>query len=42
MKLICLFLMTIFINFAILKKESNYLKAYEGDYDIGDLDEEDL
>ena len=42
MKWICLFLLTIFINFAILKKESNYLKAYEGDYDIGDLDEEDL
>ena len=42
MKLIYLFLLTIFIDFVILKKESKYLKAHEEDYDIGDLDEEDL
>ena len=42
MKSFYLFLLTIFIDFVILKKESKYLKAHEEDYDIGDLDEEDL
>ena len=42
MKLICLFILSIFIYFVVPKTEKSHLKSFQEDYDIGDLDEEDL